>query len=126
LLDEHGRRLTMRPVVIRLLFDGPAGRFIRTRHAFQRQPARLSIEEQLMSAQTADHLAQPRGNVGPVAGVAGTHDIPPDEIAFTGDPVVTQVKCQLNRDRYLSRKSVLIGRTRVKYYRKNNQPGPAL
>ena len=33
LLDEHGRCLVTRPEIVRLLFNGPAWRFVGTRHA---------------------------------------------------------------------------------------------
>src|SRR5689334_3098603 len=84
LLEEHRRWLPVRSDVMRFLFDGPARRFVWTRHAFQRESTRLSVEQQLMTAQAANELAQPRRDIGPIrggAGGTGTHEIPPDRIA---------------------------------------------
>src|SRR5262245_28518794 len=84
LFEEYRRWLPVRSDVIRFLFDRPARGFVWARHAFQRQPTRLSVEQQLMTAQAADQLAQPRGDIGPIGGGAGgtrTHEVPPDRIA---------------------------------------------
>src|SRR6266566_2758260 len=103
LFDEYRGRLMPRSSVVRLLLDRPPGRLIRTRHTFQRKAPGFRIQQQLMTAQTADELAEPRPDARPITGGAGTHDFLPRGPTVSMRRMRTQVKCQLNQHRYLSR-----------------------
>src|SRR4051812_3831558 len=77
MFDEDCGSRPAQPVIAALFLDRPSRRFVRARHALQGESARFGAEQQLMAAEAAQELTQPRCDVRPVAGGDGTHTLPP-------------------------------------------------
>src|SRR4029079_4447020 len=106
LFDEHACRLMSHAARGRFLFDRPARSFVRARHALQGETPWFGVEQQLMSAQSADQLAQPRRKMRPVGGGAFTHEIPPRWNCASIRRARNASEMPTERQAYLSRRHV--------------------